>query len=127
MRHELAVAYASARYLARGLDWTRDRRPVNFNDHQADGVATTPDRVEYVEVELTPKMTERYRLILRRYADRLEEDERATVTYLCTAEATRIVTREADRHLFRDLRGRLRTETVFDRHGHWILETSSAG
>lgn len=121
MRHELAVAYTSARYLARGFVWTRDRRPVSSFDHQADGIATAAGRIEYLEVELTPKTSDRYRWILQRHADRLEENEEAHVTYLCTAEAARIVSREADRHLFRELRGRLTTETAFDRHGTWIV------
>jgi len=125
MRHELAVAYTSARYLARGYSWTRDRRPVSSFDHQADGIATAADRIEYLEVELTPKTSDRYRWILQRHADRLEENEEAHVTYLCTAEATRIVTREADKHLFRDLRGRLTAETAFDRHGTWIVADPS--
>lgn len=124
MRHELAVAYTSARYLAQGFEWVRDRRPDYQNEHQADGVATRGDRVEYIEVELTPKTSDRYRQIIRRHADRLEDNENARVTYLCTAHATRMLTREADRYLFRDVRPRLTAETVFDSHGTWILATS---
>ncbi|WBM78830.1 hypothetical protein KIV56_09405 [Cryobacterium breve] len=50
-RHEVAVATVSARYLALGYTWQRDRRPVGVFDHQADGVATRGDQVELVEVE----------------------------------------------------------------------------
>ena len=60
MRQELAVAYTSARYLAQGCAWTRDRRPVSSFDHQADGIATAVGRVEYFEVELTSKASDRY-------------------------------------------------------------------
>jgi hypothetical protein len=121
MRHELAVAYASARYLARGYQWTRDRRPQSLYDHQADGVATRGDRIEYVEVELTPKTADRYRLILNRHADRLAGNDLAQISYLCTPDAARMVIREADRHLFRDVRERLAVQAAFDRHGTWIL------
>jgi ribosomal protein S18 acetylase RimI-like enzyme len=65
------------------------------------------------------------RWILQRHAD-LEENETARLTYLCTAEAARIVNREADRHLLRHLRARLRAETAFDRHGTWIVATQRA-
>ncbi len=121
MRHELAVAYTSARYLARGFQWTRDRRPSSTYDHQADGIAADCEAVEYVEVELTPKTSDRYRHVLNRLAQRLEGNENARVTYLCTADAARAVDREADRNLFRDVRDRLSTSTVFDQHGKWIL------
>ena len=65
------------------------------------------------------------RWILQRDAD-LDESETARVTYLCTAEAARIVNREADRHLFRDVRARLTAETALDRHGSWIVATQRA-
>ena len=54
-RHELTVAAVSARYLAHGYQWQRDRRPEFLLDHQADGVATKDGQVELIEVELTPK------------------------------------------------------------------------
>ena len=57
---------------------------------------------------------------LKEAADRLEGDEMTRVLYLCTAEADRIVNREADKQLFHDLRARLTTKTSFDRHGRWI-------
>jgi hypothetical protein len=39
-RHELTVATVSARYLALGYTWTRDRPAVSIQDHQGDGLAT---------------------------------------------------------------------------------------
>jgi hypothetical protein len=42
------------------------------------------------------------------------------VVYLCTADATRMVTREANRHLFKGDRDRLITITAFDKRGTWI-------
>ncbi len=119
MRHELAVAVASGRYLARGYRWTRDRRPVTFQDHQGDGVAIRDGVVDLVEVELTPKMTGRYRGIFANHAERLTSSTVSRVVYLCTADAARMVLREADKHLFRDLRPRVVALPVFDRHGNW--------
>jgi hypothetical protein len=37
MRHELAVAAVSARYLAHGFRWARDVNPSGIHGHQADG------------------------------------------------------------------------------------------
>lgn len=125
MRHELAVAYTSARYLARGFEWSRDRRPVFTYDHQADGIDLASDRTEYVEVELTPKTADRYRWILQRHADHLEQGDAVRVTYLCTTDAARIVNREADKHLIRDLRDRLTATVAFDRRGNWIAPAPS--
>ena len=84
------------------------------------------DRIEYVEVELTPKTADRYRWILNRHADRLEQDPTVQITYLCTADAARFVDREADRYLIRRLRERLAVQTAFDRHGTWIAPDESA-
>jgi hypothetical protein len=119
IRHELAVAAASGRFLANGYRWTRDRRPTSLSDHQADGVALRGGEVELVEVELTPKMADRYRGIFRNHAERLTSGGISRVVYLCTEEAARMVLREADRHLFRDLRPRVVAVPAFDRHGAW--------
>ena len=118
-RHELAVAAASARYLARGYSWQRDRKPASLQDHQADGVAIKGDLVELVEVELTPKTPGRYRLIHHSHADRLSAGV-SRVVYLCTPEAARTVAREADQLIFRDLRPRLVTAPVMDVRGRWV-------
>jgi hypothetical protein len=42
------------------------------------------------------------------------------VVYLCTADATRMVRREADKLLFRDDKSLIVTITAFDRRGTWI-------
>ena len=55
-RHEIAVAAVSARYLARGYIWFRDRRLAGVQDHQIDGMAVKGDIVERVEVELTGRL-----------------------------------------------------------------------
>lgn len=70
-RHEIAVAAVSARYLARGYTWFRDRRPATVQDHQVDGVAVKGDIVELVEVELTAKTLGRYKLICNSHAERM--------------------------------------------------------
>jgi hypothetical protein len=119
-RHELAVAIASARFLGRGYRWTRDRRPASLQDHQADGVALGAEGAELVEVELTPKAIGRYRSIFRSHAERLSAGGVARVVYLCTADAARVVLREADANLFRDLRPRVIAVPTFDVQGSWI-------
>ncbi|MEB0000574.1 hypothetical protein QN367_15940 [Cryobacterium sp. RTS3] len=119
-RHEVAVASVSARYLALGYSWQRDRRPVGVLDHQADGIATRDGRVELVEVELTAKSAPRYRLIYENHARRLTQEGISEVVYFCTVDADRIVTREADRLIFRTERPRLVSTIAFDKRGHWI-------
>jgi hypothetical protein len=119
-RHEVAVASASARYLFNGWTWSRDRQASSLNDHQADGVATRAGEAELVEVELTPKAIERYVPICISHSWRMGHEGITRVVYLCTADATRMVTREADKLLFRDDRPRLVAVTAFDKRGAWI-------
>jgi hypothetical protein len=119
-RHEVAVASASARYLFNGWTWARDRQALGFNDHQSDGIATRAGETELVEVELTPKAIERYVGICTSHAWRMGHEGVTRVVYLCTADATRMVTREADKLLFRDDRSRLVTITAFNKRGTWI-------
>lgn len=119
-RHELTVSTVSARYLARGYLWTRDRRPASLRDHQADGVALRDGSVDLVEVELTAKAPLRYKGIHENHAERLSSGGVSRIVYLCTPDAARIVLREADRYLFRDLRPRVIAVPVFDQGGRWI-------
>ena len=116
-RHELTVATISARYLAAGYQWRRDRRPEYLLDHQGDGVATKDGQIELIEVELTPKTRDRYRVILNSHARRLDT-EIDRIIYYCTPAAARTVAQEADRNLIRDTRPRLLTLPVFDRQGN---------
>lgn len=119
-RHEIAVAAVSARYLARGYTWFRDRRPASLQDHQVDGVAVKGDIVELVEVELTAKTLGRYKLICNSHADRMTTGGITRVVYLGTPEATRVVSGQADKFIFRDQRSRLVTLSTFDVRGRWI-------
>jgi hypothetical protein len=119
-RHEVAVASASSRYLFNGWTWARDRQALSFNDHQADGIATRGGETELVEVELTPKAIERYVGICTSHSWRISHEGVTRVVYLCTSDATRMVTREADKLLFRDDRSRLITVTAFDKRGTWM-------
>jgi hypothetical protein len=119
-RHEVAVASASARYLFNGWSWARDRKASSYHDHQADGVATRGDETELVEVELTPKAIERYGPIFASHSWRMAREGVTRVVYLCTADATRMVSREADRHIFRNDRQRLVAITAFEKRGIWI-------
>ncbi|MGV8970710.1 MAG: hypothetical protein ACOH10_00180 [Rhodoglobus sp.] len=119
-RHEVAVAAISARYLARGYRWFRDRKPRNLQDHQADGVAVRGDEVHLVEVELTAKTLNRYKLICSSHASRMSTGGISRVVYFGTPEATKVVSSEADKFLFRDLRPRLHTAVTFDVRGRWV-------
>jgi hypothetical protein len=122
-RHEVAVASASARYLFNGWSWARDRKASSYHDHQADGVATRGDETELVEVELTPKAIDRYAPICTSHLWRMGHEGVTRIVYLCSADATRMVRREADRNLFRDDRSKLVTITAFDKRGTWIDES----
>jgi hypothetical protein len=117
-RHEVLVARASALYLANGYSWARDRRPRSHHDHQADGVATRDGYQELIEIELTPKTLSRYTLILNNHAARLEHDF-TRVVYFCTPAAAATTTREANRILFRDTRGRLEIIQAINADGKW--------
>lgn len=119
MRHELAVAGVSARYLARCFSWARDGRTASIRDHQADGVAKKGDSVELVEVDLTVKKLSRYRLIHSLQGQRMATGEVTRVVYICTPDVARAVSREADKFIFRDDRGRLVTLPVLDDQGKW--------
>ena len=92
-RHEVAVATVSARYLAQGFTWRRDRQPTGHRLRQADGVATRDgivelvELVELVEVELTPKSWQRYQKMVTNHAYRLVHEDIDRVAYFCTADA----------------------------------------
>jgi hypothetical protein len=120
VRHEVAVAAVSARYLFRGFGWERDRKPIGMLDHQADGIATKGEVVELIEVELTPKTVHRYKLICQNHASRLTHEGIARIGYFCTADAARTVSREADKLLFRELRPLLVAMHIFDGGGRWV-------
>lgn len=119
-RHELAVAHVSARYLARGYEWFRDRRPQSMQDHQVDGVAVKGNVVELIEVELTPKALKRYQQIHNHHGQRLATGGVSRVVYLCTRDAAKTVAREADKFIFRDQRHRLVALPMFDEKGRWV-------
>ncbi|NNC14077.1 hypothetical protein HII28_19640 [Planctomonas sp. JC2975] len=126
-RHEVAVAAVSARYLARGYTWERDRKPAMRNDHQADGVAVSGDgKRELVEVELTPKTNDRYRVIFENHVWRLAREGVERVVYFCDAPTSRIVGREADVRVFRDERHRIVIAAAFDVRGKWVGDEGAA-
>lgn len=116
MRHELAVAFTSARYLAHGYSWSSDREA---RLHRADGMAIRGECVELIEVELTPKKLSRYRGIHADHARRLASGEVTRVVYLCTSDAARTVSDQADRFLFREQRPQLTVFAGFDEQGSW--------
>jgi hypothetical protein len=120
MRHELAVAAVSARYLARGFTWARDRASGAGQSHEADGVATRGEEIEVIEVELTVKKLVGYRQIHADFGQRLSSGAASRVVYVCTPEVARTVAREADRFVFRDQRPRLVTLGALTAQGKWI-------
>lgn len=120
MRHELAVAAVSARYLAEGFRWERDRQRQEMGSHQADGIATRRDQVEVIEVELTTKRLALYKHIHSHHAARLADGTASRIVYLCTPDVARAVAREADRFVFRDQRAGIVTLPVMDPQGKWV-------
>jgi hypothetical protein len=95
-------------------------RHSSYHDHQADGIATRGNETELVEVELTPKAIQRYGPIFNSHSWRMTREGVSRVAYLCTADATRMVRREADRNLAGDDRDRLIAVTAFDKRGTWV-------
>jgi hypothetical protein len=120
LRHELAVATVSARYIARGFTWQRDRKPLSFHEHQADGVAIKGNVTELIEVELTAKNRGRYKPICASHSARMANEGVSRVVYLCVPAAARAVSREADKFIFRTERHRLVALPVFDGQGKWV-------
>jgi hypothetical protein len=125
MRHEIAVAAVSARYLMNGYSWRRDRKPVGMFDHEADGVAVKGNIVELVEVELTPKAIARYKNICDSHSSRILHEGVSRVVYPSTAEASRMVNKQADRYIFRTERERLVAFTAFDKAGKWVARDAA--
>lgn len=113
------MAAVSARYLAHGYTWSRDRKPASKAEHQTDGVAVKGDVIELVEVELTPKALHRYRGICANHTVRMQREGVGRIVYFGTPEASRVVAREADQFIFRDFRPRLLTMPVLDVRGSW--------
>lgn len=123
-RHEVAVASISARFLAAGYAWTRDRQPRSRQEHAADGVAVRGEQVELVEVELTSKTLDRYRLILGDHARRLTEGV-DRVVYIGTPGAMRTVDREVAKWVHPAMRDRIVTIPALDERGHVVSELST--
>lgn len=118
VRHEVAVSRISARYLARGYSWERDRAPMGGRDHQADGVAIRDGLRELIEVELVTKTKGRYNVIFNQHAERMQS-EVSGVVYFGTPQVVTTVHREADRLLFRDLRPRVTAFASLEARGEW--------
>jgi len=124
MRHELAVASVSGRFVAAGYQWQRDRQPVSRRDHQADGVATLAGRRELIEVELTVKKVARYELIFANHSDRVREHEVTKVLYFSTPEVNAIVLREAKRLIFRTQLDQFLFTPCMDAQGRFVSVSS---
>jgi hypothetical protein len=107
------VAAVGARYLANGYSWARDSRAET---HDVDGVAIKGSPIELIEVELTVKKIARYKLIHSEHGRRLSEGVHV-VTYFCTPAVARVVSREADKFVFRDQRDHLIVHPSLDDQG----------
>lgn len=118
-RHEVAVASVSARFMAEGFEWDRDRQPRSSREHAADGTARRGNRIERVEVELTAKALPRYQSILSGHGRWLTEGVERVV-YLGTPAAMRAVAREADRWVHPAVRDRFVTLPALDERGHIV-------
>lgn len=121
-RHEVAVSVVSARYLAAGWTWDRDRSTAGVGkDHSADGIAFRDGAVELVEVELTGKRPLRYRQIFNAFNWRIANEGIASIRYFCTESAARAL-----RQSLQDpnlggygLRNIVSVHGVFDGRGVW--------
>lgn len=121
-RHEVAVASVSARFLAGGAAWRRDRVPPTKAEHMADGVAQRDGVVQLVEVELTAKTLQRYQVILPDHVRRIQGGI-DRVVYLGTPEASRAIDREADKLVHPTLRPRIVILPILDERGRVVDET----
>lgn len=121
-RHEVAVGSVSARFLAGGAKWRRDRVPPTKVEHMADGAAELDGVVQLVEVELTAKTLQRYQAILPDHARRLQSGV-DRVVYLGTPAASRAIAREADKLVHPSIRSRILTLPIFDERGRIVDET----
>ncbi|MFE6237571.1 hypothetical protein [Cellulosimicrobium sp. NPDC057862] len=121
-RHEVAVSIASARYVAAGWSWDKDRAPAEVGTvHSADGIAFRDDAVELVEVELTGKRPQRYRQIFSAFSWRIAREGVTAIRYFCTDSAARAVRAALqDPHAGgRALAERVHVHAVFDGRGVW--------
>jgi hypothetical protein len=131
-RHELAVAAASARYLAHGFEWSEDPRPAQAGSarrgiqHRADGSVLLDDgQRDLIEVELTPKSPARYRAIFSDSSLRLWREGIHRLLYFGTADSVRAVERAKVEHrsTISGLEDRILAFTVYDRNGRWTSNT----
>lgn len=121
VRHDVAVAFVSARYVNMGWQWQSDFQD-SASVHRADGIAVSPEgAVELLEVELTRKTPRRYAQILPSHAERIERGEVTQVRYLGVAEAVRGAAESADQNLLSALRARFTFRETFDVRGSWVL------
>lgn len=115
-RHEVAVAAASARFIAGGATWRRDRVPATKKEHMADGAAERDGVVQLVEVELTTKTLQRYGDILPDHARRIQGGVHSVV-YLTTAEAGRALRREIGKLVHPSMQPRFAVLPIVDERG----------
>lgn len=121
VRHDVAVAAVSSRYLLNGFSWERDRVPATKLEHQVDGVAVRGDRRELVEVELTTKTLARYKAIFTNHVWRLQRENATRVVYFCDPTTARAIRREAEQLVFRGELHRVVALAALDSRGRFTI------
>lgn len=101
VRHDLAVAAVSARYILAGWEWDRDRDPAE-GEVRADGSATRGDRRELIEVELTAKAKDRYPKIFLSQSERLRFDGITDIVYITDVRTTRAIVAQIKDRVYGD-------------------------
>lgn len=113
VRHDLAVASVSARYVCAGWNWSSDHTS-DKRRHPTDGVAVRGDVRELVEVELTVKTLSRYSKIFTSHDERLRFDGVTSVMYLTNERVKPAIDERIERRVFVDDRPRFTVLPVID-------------
>ncbi len=124
MRHDLAVAAASARFLAAGYAWRLDPATGTREAHVVDGIADGGGAPDFVEVELTPKTSARYGQIRSRFGWRFASEEVGRVFYLGTPGAITAVRNHLvdDRVMLASDVSHFQLVPAFDAAGRWVTD-----
>lgn len=123
VRHDVAIAATSARFLCAGFKWSLDPKIGQSNQHVADGQVTRDGRVELIEVELTPKVEKRYNDIRQKFEWRLLREGVSRVYYFGTDEALSAVRRHlVDKYVDPNVRAMFELVPAFDARGKWISD-----
>lgn len=124
VRHQVAIANISSRFLAAGYAWSADPKTGEKGAHITDGLVRSEEIYDFVEVELTPKSSDKYFKMRPKFAWRLEQEPVRQVFYFGTADALHAV-REFlinPRFMVEDLRARFVLVEAFNAQGRFESE-----